>query len=303
MPIGSDHATAEDAIRKAFIHLDNRIMDIAMSALATGYPAGSAEVRAATAPAFAGSCAVLLCYESSSATLSAAVTGDSRAVRAQWSAELDKHTVDILTKDQTIYNEQEYARIVAAHPGEEENIIDKTMGALLAMSVTRAFGNHRWKWPAELVMKGRVNCHGPRPLVKSKTPPYMTAAPEVETRVVSAQDFVIIGSDGLWEAISNEDAIDCVSRWLAARRSGRPQPGTESQECRYDLNEDGSLTRTVRPEDFTIEDLDNAAVCLLKNVLGGRHKYMVAGALTATPPISRLVRDDITIEVVFFQTP
>lgn len=181
--------------------------------------------------------------------------------------------------------------------------MDKESGSLLGMGTTRAFGNHRWKWPANLVMQARGNCHAPKPLVKSKTPPYMTASPEVTTRIVEAQDFVILGSDGLWEAISNEDAVECVSRWVAARRSGKPESIPESHESRYDVNDDGSISRTARPEDFVIEDLDNAAVCLLKNVLGGRHKYMVAGSLTAKPPISRYVRDDITVQVVFFQEP
>lgn len=278
-------------------------MGIAETALTAGHPAGKAEVRAAIGPAFAGSCALLLVYESSSATLWVALTGDSKAVRAQWSPELDKPVVDVLSKDQNACNEQEFARIAAEHPGEQDDIMNPKRGDLLTMSVTRAFGNHRWKWPAKLVMQGRSNCHGPRPHTNSKTPPYMTASPEVTTRVVAARDFVILGSDGLWEAISNEDAVECVSRWLAARRSGKPEPVIESHESRYHVEEDGSLCRTAQPEDFAIEDLDNAAVCLLKNVLGGKHKYMVAGALTASGPISRYVRDDITVQVVFFQAP
>ena len=294
-------ASAKEAIQKAFVQLDDRIMGFAETALAAGHPAGTAEVRVATGPAFAGSCALLAVYESSSATLRVALAGDSRAVRAQWSPEQDKPVVDVLSKDQNVGNEQEYARIAAAHPGEENDIMDRASGSFLAMGVTRAFGNHRWKWPAELVMQARGNCNSPRPHSKSTTPPYMTASPEVTTRVVGARDFVILGSDGLWEAISNDDAVECVSRWLAARRSGRPEPVAESRESRYDVNDDGSLSRTARPGDFAIEDLDNAAVCLLKNVLGGRHKYMVAGALTATPPINRYVRDDMTVQVVFFQ--
>lgn len=283
--------------------LDNRIMNIAEAAIVAGHPAGTAEVRVATGPAFAGSCALLLVYDSSSATLRVALTGDSRAVRAQWSPELEKFTVDVLSEDQNAGNKREFARLAAAHPGEEDDIMDTASGYCLSMGVTRAFGNHRWKWPAKLVMEARSNCHSPKPLSKSKTPPYMTASPEVTTRVTGARDFVILGSDGFWEAISNEDAVECVSRWLVVQRLGKADAVIESHESRYDLNDDGSLSRTARPEDFIFEDLDNAAVCLLKNVLGGRHKYMVAGALTATSPISRYVRDDITVQVIFFDGP
>lgn len=307
MTADSSASNAEDTIKQAFVNFDDRIMDMAKTALDVGHPAGAAEMRSATGPAFAGSCALLVVYEPSSATLRTAITGDSRAVRAQWSSEADKpYTVDPLSIDQNVRNEDEYARIAAAHPGEERDIMDTSYGDLLTMSVTRAFGNHRWKWPADLVMKASSNCHSPKPFRASKTPPYMTAAPEVTTRAMGdGRDFVILGSDGLWEAISNEDAVECVSRWLAARRSGgaNPEKVEESRESRYDVNEDGSLSRTARPDDFIIEDLDNAAVCLLKNVLGGRHKYMIAGALTAAAPISRYVRDDITAQVIFFQDP
>lgn len=299
--LGNPTSNVEDAIQQAFVRLDERIMDGAKAAIETGHPAGTAEVRSAVGPAFAGSCALLLVYEPSSATLHIALTGDSRAVRGQWEEGEDRPTTDVLSSEHNSSNAREYARIAAEHPGEEHAILDAESGDFMSMGTSRTFGNHRWKWPAELIMKARSNCNSPRPLALSKTPPYMTACPEVTTRAVQAQDFVIVGSDGLWEAISSEDAVECVSRWVAARKAGKPESLVESFESRYDVNDDGSLSRTARPEDFAIEDLDNAAVCLLKNVLGGRHRYMVAGSVTATGPISRYVRDDITMQVVFFQ--
>lgn len=299
-------ASVEEAIQRAFVSLDERILGIAQAALEAGHPAGTAAVRAATGPAFAGSCALLLIYEAASSTLRIALAGDSRAVRAQYSSDNSSPAVvDVLSQDHNVNNEREYARIAAAHPDEEaDDIMDRAYGSLLTMGTTRAFGDHRWKWPADMVMRARSSVHAPKPLAKAKTPPYMTAEPEVTMRLaVAARDFVILGSDGLWEAISNEDAVECVARWREARRAGKPEHVEESAESRYDVNEDGSLYRTARVEDFAIEDLDNAAVCLLKNVLGGRHRYMVAGAVTATGMISRYVRDDITVQVVFFEDP
>lgn len=92
LPTGTEPAGAEDAIQKAFVSLDDRIMGIAKTALAAGHPAGTAEVRAATGPAFAGSCALLLVYESISATLRIALADDSRAVRAQWTPDIERPT-------------------------------------------------------------------------------------------------------------------------------------------------------------------------------------------------------------------
>lgn len=300
---GDAPVSAEEAIQNSFVSLDNRILGAAEAAINAGHPAGTAAVRAAMAPAQTGSCALLAVYEAGSASLYIALAGDSRAVRGQSSSETDKLVVDVLTEDQNACNEQEYARVAAEHPGEESVILNTDRGTVLGLGMSRAFGNANSKWSNELLQKAQTNCHGPRPVSISKTPPYITASPVVTTRVVEAQDFVILGSDGLWEQISHEHAVECVSRWRAARRAGKPEAVVESGESRYTVNEDGSLYHVAQPEDFAIEDLDNAAVCLIKNVLGGRHRYMVAGAVTATTPIRRMVRDDLTAQVIFFEDP
>ena len=63
------------------------------------------------------------------------------------------------------------------------------------------------------------------------------------------------------------------------------------------------FTSSITPELFAIEDLDNAAVCLAKNALGGKRRSMFCGAMTVPPPIRRNVRDDITVQVIFFKDP
>ena len=117
------------------------------------------------------------------------------------------------------------------------------------MAVTRAFGDHRWKWSDELIRTARDNFYGTSPRPNFKTPPYMTARPEVTTRKVQTEDFVILASDGLWDVISNDDAVTCVSRWLAAKKAGKPEPFKETklkggqcgcvsgQECAWGVEE------------------------------------------------------------------
>ncbi len=46
---------------------------------------------------------------------------------------------------------------------------------------------------------------------------------------------------------------------------------------------------------------DNAAVHLIRNALGGAHHDLVSGLLTFKQPFAREVRDDITVQVVFFE--
>jgi len=68
------------------------------------------------------------------------------------------------------------------------------------MMVTRAFGNAFLKWPG----------YSARPF--SQHLPYLTAAPEITVRRLRAQDlFLVVACDGVWENISNQEAVDAVS--------------------------------------------------------------------------------------------
>ncbi|KAI1426475.1 phosphatase 2C-like domain-containing protein [Xylaria sp. FL1777] len=68
-----------------------------------------------------------------------------------------------------------------------------------------------------------------------------------------------------------------------------------------------SLIRAGMPLSFveartTVED-DNAAVHLIRNVLGGKYRGMIASQLAFNNGNARHIRDDITVQVVFFNTP
>lgn len=290
------------AIKRAFTSLDDRILNTGREAAEAGYEPGSSQVLSALAPALAGSCALLCIYDPKSSVLRTAVTGDSRAVLGSWSSDSGSFVASALSKDQTGFNEDEVKRLNAEHPGEDDMLSPKT-GRLLGIAVTRGFGDHRWKWPNEFLNFLKSNYHGTEPRPKSKTPPYMVATPEVTTRSVQSSDFVILASDGLWDVMSNEDAVTCVSRWLSARRLGKPEVVEDAKTTGYTIDDEGWPSYKATPEHFAIEDLDNAAVCLVKNALGGRRRAMLCGSLTAPTPTSRYVRDDITVQVIFFKDP
>jgi pyruvate dehydrogenase phosphatase len=306
--------TVAEAMKTAFETLDNRVMNQARKGL-EGAKAGNPEALAAVAPAIAGSCALLAMYDPSSSTLRTAVTGDSRAVLGSWSAAAaakgnseskGNFTAEQLTIDQTGFNAAEVARLQAEHPGEGPDMIKSDSGRLFGLAVTRAFGDHRWKWPRDLIQAAQSQLWSSSPRPKAdRSPPYLTARPEITTRRVQpATDFVILASDGLWDVMSNEDAVSCVERWIAARRAGKPeaQAGVTTKGA-FTVDEDGYAKYRAEPDHFAIEDLDNAAVCLAKNAFGGRRRDLFRGIMTAYSPLSRDVRDDVTIQVIFFQTP
>lgn len=104
---------------------------------------------------------------------------------------------------------------------------------------------------------------------------------------------------------SNQQAVDLVVAWLDSgfpigredRKNSKPQPTLYAP---FDF---GDFWKEVSPnfvdERTTIQD-DNAAVHLMRNALGGNHSELIAGRLALTPPYSRNRRDDITVQVVFF---
>jgi pyruvate dehydrogenase phosphatase len=334
---------------------------------ANSSPAASHTAITALTPVFSGSCALMSIYDPKAKKLRVACTGDSRAVLGRWDSASNSYTCHELSTDQTGFNEAEISRIAAEHP-EEPDILNPESGRLMGMAVTRAFGDHRWKWDNEFITKLQYKFWGPAPRPQSKTPPYMTAEPVVtETDIVSVipdsasnrkitisgsqrtttqggstnevrrSDFMIMASDGLWDHISSSDAILCVQRWLEARERGEgsvrkdpqwnptststsgpfsafsPAPSSslssppsdpsaansDTADFTYSISKSEEITWAAHPQYFAIED-ENAAVCLMKNAMGGTRRELVAGLMSLAGPLRRNAIDDTTIMVVFF---
>ena len=322
LPSHSSPFEIESVIKNTFLRIDAQILDSARTA-ANWFPPANAAAIAALTPALSGSCALLAAFDPSSSTLRVACTGDSRAVLGRWDPSSQSYTCVPLSEDQTGFNEKEVARLAAAHP-DEPDILDPKSGRLMGMAVTRAFGDHRWKWDNEFIKTVQAKFWGSAPRPGSKTPPYMTAEPEItETQVVRTDkddvrqksDFMIMASDGLWDRISSEHAVECVERWLEAKERGNgevlndpklqanpPQfgnPMVEDSGFTYNAETGEQIDWKATPEYFAIED-ENAAVCLARNAMGGTRRGLFMGVLSVPPPMGRYAIDDTTIMVVFF---
>ncbi|KAH6642992.1 phosphatase 2C-like domain-containing protein [Boeremia exigua] len=323
LPSHSSAFEVESTIKNTFLRVDKQIMDSARTA-ANWFPAANAAAISALTPALSGSCALLAAFDPSSSTLHVACTGDSRAVLGRWDPSSQRYTTLPLSEDQTGFNEKEVARLAAAHP-DEPDIIDPKTGRLMGIAVTRAFGDHRWKWETDFVRAVQAKFWGSAPRPKAVSQPYMTAEPEVtETEVVRVakgedgrrrSDFMIMASDGLWDRISSEHAVECVERWIEARDRGNgevkndPQLQAQPSQFGNPMAEDPGMTFDAAtgeqvewkatPEYFAIED-ENAAVCLARNAMGGSRRGLFMGVLSVPPPMGRYAVDDTTIMVVFF---
>ena len=282
----ADPSVLDEVIKEAFLELDQDIMDEAALALRST----EASAISALAPAFAGSCALLSYYDPHRRMWKTACTGDSRAVLGRFSEETGKWEAIALSQDQTGHNESEVSRLQREHPNEPEMVED---GRVLGLAVTRAFGDCRWKWPRQLQEVARDRFCGPQLRDGLLTPPYLTAEPEITTTEIQPHkgDFIIQASDGLWDELTNTQAVNLIGRWLQeydpSKGSARSAPVLSQAEVL-------ALARTPDPEtvgsggrqisyndrvdedDFIVKD-ENAASHLVRNALGGGNETRLRG--------------------------
>lgn len=301
--LSNNDSMAEESIHRAivkgFMNFDKAIIDAAAELTRSKIPLH--EKVKLLAPAYAGSCALLSIYDPVSSTLHVACTGDSRAVLGQKGPDGKWEGIP-LSIDQTGYNEEEVARLKKEHPGEENMVKD---GRVLGLAVSRAFGDSRWKWPLEFQKEMKQNFNAPSPLTPRydvRTPPYLTAEPVITSRKIdpSRPSFLIMASDGLWDMLSNQQAVDLVGKWL------EPSEKRVELEPTYEPFDFGKFWKGMdwkfMEERTTVQD-ENVAVHLIRNSLGGNHDELIAGRLAFGPPFSRHIRDDITVQVAFLNVP
>ena len=288
----------DEAIKAAFVGLDRDIMELGAEAAA-----GStllADAISQMVPAYSGSCALLSYYHSKSRQLKVACVGDSRAILGRRNASGGWDAIP-LSIDQTGKNPLEVARLKEEHPGEPDMVKD---GRILGMAVSRAFGDSRWKWSRQTQDSAYERFYGPNILEHLRTPPYLTAEPVISTTEIrpDQEDFLIMASDGLWDCLTNEQAVDLVGRWLkkhdpseeinppnlAAAPTPLPNHGTNIHKS-SDRTIAYSETPSANEKHFVVKD-ENAATHLARNALGGGDEDRLCGMLTPQPPYSRNIR-------------
>ena len=120
-----------------------------------------------------------------------------------------------------------------------------------------------------------------------------------------------MATDGLWEMLTNEEAVGLVGQWLESQ--AQDSKGNSSSwlkswfstqkglpvEKSADTSDQGGQRAPIRQrqwglrpnedERFVVED-KNAATHLVRNALGGKDRDMVCALLTLPSPFSRRYR-------------
>ncbi|KAB8253817.1 protein serine/threonine phosphatase 2C [Aspergillus pseudonomiae] len=303
-----DLIVVEEAIKSAFLELDNEILSNALAALHE--PISHAEAISRLGPASSGSCALLAMYDPRDSMVRVASAGDSRAVLGRPGfRDSSSWTCIPLSTDHTGLDPGERERILAEHPGEE-NLISPA-GRLLGSAVTRSFGDNRWKWTLEELEDWRGRFFGRTGPRNIKSPPYLTALPTVTMKQVHPGDFLILASDGFWNHMSSDDAVHCVSLWVDTQKRIGLDVDTNTNTTAGIKYASASTTKEsgpcegypynwiVKRENFIVED-DNVATHLVRNAFGGKDRNLFCSVLSTIPPEAKEARDDVTVVVVMF---
>ncbi|KAM7534369.1 hypothetical protein Aperf_G00000112712 [Anoplocephala perfoliata] len=185
-------------------------------------------------------------------------------------------------------NSNELHRLMLEHPDNKAEDLIRNGGRLLGeLAPTRAFGDVRYKWPADRLHK-LVGYLGSQAGVSSaslagletlpspySSPPYLIAKPEVSKFVLKPNDrYLVLATDGLWDTLTPE---------LAASLLSHLKPG----HCPATRLMRAALSIPVPPEGVANIQL--------------KEDSRLASALLSLPPgVARLYRDDITLVVVEF---
>ncbi|KAI5098549.1 pyruvate dehydrogenase [acetyl-transferring]-phosphatase 2, mitochondrial [Silurus meridionalis] len=297
-----DGMKPSDALSYAFQRLD---ADLSLEAQV---PLASDLMRnTAVQAAFAG-CTACLAHVGPEGIYVANV-GDCRAVLGVQESDGSWSALP-LSRDHNTTNAAEVERVLSQHPhSERETVImdDRLLGVLMPL---RAFGDVRFKWSRELqqsvLEKGgcdseALNLYQYAP-PNYLTPPYLEATPEVTYHRLRPQDrFLILASDGLWDEMDNEEAVRLVAEHLTGVHLQAPVSASQlslGQMHQLLLQRQARATPTLD---------QNAATHLIRHALGTNEygemdQERLAAMLAFPDDLARMYRDDITINVIYFNS-
>lgn len=143
---------------------------------------------------------------------------------------------------------------------------------------------------------------GIEPYPDCKTPPYLTAMPEVVSLPLRSQGkrFLVLGSDGLYEWLSNQELVALAGMFLDGERAERLPRETVRSAAFLDDEWHAADAYHPRPYenpamDFTFKDTENVATHIIRNAIAGSETTELVRQLGA--PASRVrtfYRDDVS---------
>ena len=221
----------------------------------------------------------------------------------------DEDNLDVihLSHDHNVRNPSEVQRVLGEHPTNEAHSIirgDRLLGLLMPF---RAFGDIRFKWPANYLREYLQPYYKKGDAIPQfyLTPPYLTVRPEISKHKLTKKDkFLVLATDGVWDLLSPERVVQLIFNH---------QKGIQSFD-RFVLHKSGSTHSLklkeinelllARQQAIKNQPMDqNSATHIIRQALAYTSKGQFDSKLLSdvlTFPNPRSIRDDITITVVYF---
>ena len=147
-----------------------------------------------------------------------------------------------------------------------------------------------------------------------KTPPYVTARPEVTHRKLALPPhttttapklrFLVLATDGLWDELSSEEVVALVGGHLAGLTGRVPKADLPAlvRTSAGTPTVNGKSSEPARSTEGAWAFVDeNVGTHLIRNALGGANEDRLRKLLSIPAPLSRSYRDDITVTVVWWE--
>eukprot|EP00057_Strongylocentrotus_purpuratus_P010812 XP_011665286.1 PREDICTED: pyruvate dehydrogenase [acetyl-transferring]-phosphatase 1, mitochondrial-like [Strongylocentrotus purpuratus] len=287
-----DDDDTADVLKTAFDRLDNDFSTEAMRA--TTEPLGIEPVLTAVT----GSCACVAYVNDQD--LYVANVGDCRAVLGRSKGYGAWESIP-LTVDHNVQNLDEVNRIKGGHPSHESTTVIKNGRLLGELMPLRAFGNIRFKWTAEMQRTLMRTFIGYLPPKSFHTPPYLITTPEVtHHRLTSNDKFLILASDGLWDMLSSDKAVQLVGEHMKSMKASSSygvQEGAALKDVMKDLKERMDILKSL--------DTNSATHLIRYSLCGVGNDFdlnKLAEVLSLPDAIARQHRDDMTVTVIYFDS-
>lgn len=202
----------------------------------------------------------------------------------------------VLSNDHNTDNQREVARIRFAHPEEADLLTNGRIKGIL--KPTRHIGGALLKEPiARRFIRGDS-------LTENWHPPYTTASPEVSYRTLTPADrFIVIGTDGLWDLIDNQEAVSLVVEYEALRKEGLIP--NELNVCTFVIERALSRAHIPSPSDHlhVTTKGDTYATHLKPETTSSRHELEHLTTILSLPAhMRRDIYDDISVTVIYLDT-
>jgi len=230
----------EKAIKRAFGRVEREFIYLIKQAFEAGVGAVSR----------IGSCALVALIKDK--TIFVANAGDCRAVLGRKkSSEAQPWEAIALSSDHNVREPNEQLKLRRSHPAEQNVFFCKRPGVCYVkgcLQPTRSFGDAYLKYPEfnGPPYSGSDRSRG-RHIPPPYTPPYITAQPEVQTYALSeADEFLILGTDGLWDFLSNEEAVAIVAQGIH-----------DGEEALGKLLLQAALKKAAQEKHISLEELQN----------------------------------------------